>query len=83
VKLSVGYKSMSDAADRPLGEGDIGEVLVYDGSSRPYKIKALTGAKKDNVWWYDKGAVESATDQFIASALEASGKEANESGKWL
>ena len=65
VKLSSDYKSVSDAGEGPLGESDVGEVL---STGNRLKVKALTGAKKDREWWYEKDAVQCASAEFIASA---------------
>ncbi len=75
MKLSLNYKSLADASGGPLGESDVGEVISDSG--KRVNVKALTGAKKDKTWWYDKDAVECVSAEFIAAAKAAEGGSGN------
>eukprot|EP00047_Mylnosiga_fluctuans_P004441 m.234548 g.234548 ORF g.234548 m.234548 type:complete len:1138 (+) comp12675_c0_seq1:83-3496(+) len=57
VVLSPDYQQHTDAADGPLRPGEIGRVLTDDRSAKPYRVTAPGGA----TWWYNEGALVSAT----------------------
>ncbi len=55
VQLSEDHADFDDASSGPLKPGDVGTLLVDDGSSKPYKVLAPSGKK----WWYHKNAIVS------------------------
>jgi hypothetical protein len=57
VILAEGYASMEDAKDGPLQPGDVGEIAAMDRSSKPLHVKAMSGAKVGESWWYVVDAV--------------------------
>jgi hypothetical protein len=38
--------------------GDVGVLEKDDHSSKPYKVKAETGAKVGSTWWYSEDAIK-------------------------
>ena len=52
-----------------LSSGDVGEVIEDDGSDVPYKVKALTGSRKDDTHWYSKGMLILAGGEEITTQL--------------
>ena len=65
MKLSSGYKSVSDVVNGVLGESDVGEVISYDG---PVVVKALIGKRKYGTLFNQLSALECASTEFVASA---------------
>ncbi len=53
MKLSDDFSLYDDADGGPLKPGDIGTLLEYDGSSKPYNVQSASGKS----WWYKKQAI--------------------------
>jgi spore coat protein U-like protein len=71
VTLSPDYTTKGDAKGGPLKPGDIGVVVKDDGSSKPFHVKAETGAKIDSSWWYVEGALVRVTPLATGSSASA------------
>jgi hypothetical protein len=68
VLLTGIYASAGDASSGPLKPGDIGIVLKDDRSSKPFQIKAETGARTGATWWYVEGALKRAETSSVLPA---------------
>jgi hypothetical protein len=79
VVLAPDYVKHSDAADGPLKSlDDIGTVIKYDGSSKPYLVKSSTGKQ----WWYVQEALRVAsgpTQGIVTSHRSATAQTAGSS----
>ena len=55
VKLTKHYLSVrGDASSGPLRPGDIGTMIVDDGSSNPFRVRSKNGVEH----WYEEGTIE-------------------------
>jgi len=54
VKLTKDYQQYGDASGGPLKRGEIGEVVLDDDSSMPFRVRAPNGCE----WWYKAKAIE-------------------------
>lgn len=57
VRLAPAYALRSDADTGPLQPGDEGEVVSGSGSGRR-NVRALSGDREGETWWYDVEALE-------------------------
>jgi hypothetical protein len=73
VSLASGYADHSDASGGPLAPGDVGELVVDDGSGKPFKVRANNGKS----WWYNAEAIQSAGPAAGAAAARSLGAAVN------
>ena len=52
LKSQVTLSKSSQQRDGPLEDGDVGEVESYDIHAKDYQVRAVTGAKTGQVWFY-------------------------------
>ena len=61
-------------SDGPLAGGVVGEVVEDDGSTVPYKVKALSGPNAGNMYWYKKSDITLATAVASSTAVSATSR---------
>ena len=71
VVLTPGYATFGDASDGPLEPGDEGILVKDDEDHKPYKVKAKSGKKVGNEWYYEAGAICVALTPATAAAAAA------------
>ena len=67
VALARGYGAVTDAALGNLRPGDIGTIIVSDGTATPYFVESADGEK----WWFERGALCLPLSANVAMAAEA------------